>query len=230
MNLLESGYLFAAGDCSDHFMYRFTSLGADDENPIVSNSTQEFDEEMIIKDHSKLTRFCPRMEHKNLEVTDQMQNLACINDMLIKDLTGDTDPQIYITCGKSNNGTLRQLTHGLTVLEMAVSPMPFKPTRVITLKAKIGEELDKFLIVSAVDSSLILGINEGKISSLNDSSFVKGEPTVHAGTMEDGSYVQITETSIIHIRSHLGSTNTKWQCDTGRKIMAACSNSRQVVI
>lgn len=72
---------------------------------------------------------------------------------------------------------------------MATSPMPFKPTRVLTLKAKLGDEFDKFLIVSAVDSSLILAINEGKISSLNDSSFVKGEPTIHAGTMEDGSYI-----------------------------------------
>lgn len=48
MNLLESGYLFAAGDCSDHFMYRFTSLGADDEHPIVSNSTTQFSEDEII--------------------------------------------------------------------------------------------------------------------------------------------------------------------------------------
>ena len=72
MNLLESGYLFAAGDCSDHFMYRFTSLGADDENPIVSNSTQVFNELEIMRDHSKLTRFCPRSENQNLEVTDQM--------------------------------------------------------------------------------------------------------------------------------------------------------------
>ena len=70
INLLESGYLFAAGDCSDHYMYRFTSLGADDEAPIVSNSTMVFDELEIIKDHSKLTRFCPRSETQNLEITD----------------------------------------------------------------------------------------------------------------------------------------------------------------
>jgi splicing factor 3B subunit 3 len=86
------------------------------------------------------------------------------------------------------------------------------------------------MIVSAVDSSLILGVTEGKISALNDSSFVKGEPTIHAGTMMDGSFVQITETCIIHVRSHVGAANTKWQSDPGRKIVAACSNSRQIVI
>lgn len=113
---------------------------------------------------------------------------------------------------------------------MAKSPMPFSPKRVISLKGKIGDEYDKYMIVSATDSSLILGISEGKISALNDSSFVKGEPTIHAGVMEDGSYIQITESSIIHVRSHLGVPNTKWQSDPGRKIVSACSNSRQVMI
>lgn len=32
LTLLDSGYLFAAGDCSNHVIYRFTSLGGDDEN------------------------------------------------------------------------------------------------------------------------------------------------------------------------------------------------------
>ena len=89
-----------------------------------------------------------------------MQNLACMNDMVVKDLVGLGDQQIYLTCGKSNNGTIRQLTHGLTVIEMATSPMPLKPVRVMTLKGDTSLEtvMDKYLIVSFVDSSLILGI------------------------------------------------------------------------
>lgn len=81
------------------------------------------------------------------------------------------------------------MTHGLTVLEMATSPMPVLPTKVITLKADLNDHLDKFLIVSTNDASLILGINEGKISSIGDSKFAVGETTVHACTMHDGSYV-----------------------------------------
>jgi hypothetical protein len=52
MNLLESGYLFAAGDCANHAMYSFTSLGGEDDNPIISNSTMNFDEDNVVKDHS----------------------------------------------------------------------------------------------------------------------------------------------------------------------------------
>lgn len=93
--------------------------------------------------------------------------------MLVSDLVGDQSGgnQIYLTCGKGNQGTLRQLTHGLTVIEMATSPMPLKPVRAMTLPAKIGDELDKYLIVSFADSSLILGINEGKISSIGETGF-----------------------------------------------------------
>jgi hypothetical protein len=32
------------------------------------------------------------------------------------------------------------------------------------------------------------------------------------------------------VRAHLEAANTKWQSDPGRKIISACSNSRQVVI
>ena len=82
------------------------------------------------------------------------------------------------------------------------------------------------MIVSFADSSLILSIYEGKISSVAESGFQKNEATLHAGLMDDGSYIQVTPTNIVHVRSHLGSQfkNTKWQCDKGRKIIAACSN------
>ena len=154
-------------------MYRFTSLGADEEKPKVSKSTDDFDEHGIIKDHSALVRYCPRAEPRNLELCDQIQNLACITDMVVADLVDDPSggSQLYLTCGKGNHGTLRQLTHGLTVIQMATSPMPRKPTRVMTLKAKIGDVLDKFLIVSFADSTSVLSPNEGKIAPAKGSGF-----------------------------------------------------------
>lgn len=107
-----------------------------------------------------------------------------------------------------------------------------KPTRVITLKADLKDQLDKFLIVSSNDASLILGINEGKISSIGDSKFAVNETTIHASTMHDGSFVQVTPTRVIRIRDHIDkkAKNSEWNCDSGRFIYSACSNSRQVVI
>ena len=109
--------------------------------------------------------------------------------MKVADLVGQGSNQIYLTCGKGNNGTLRQLTHGLTVIEMAISPMPLKPVKVMTLKSIENGNLDKYLIVSFQDTSLILGITEGKISTLSESGFSKTETTLHVGLMADGSYV-----------------------------------------
>ena len=50
--------------------------------------------------------------------------------------------------------------------------------------------------------------------------------------MSDGSLVQVTPTRVIHIRDHLdkNAKNSEWNCDIGRHIFSACSNSRQVVI
>lgn len=235
MNLLESGFLFVAGDCSNHVMYRLTSLGSEDEKAIVSNSTMPFDENDVAHDHKRLVRFCPSAALQNMEVCDQMQNLACINDMIVDDLLrGETQgtPQIYVTCGKANHGTLRQLTHGLTVIEMATTPMPRKPLRVLPLKENIEDEYDKFLVVSFSASSLILGVDEGKITSLSDTEFHRDAPTLHLCLLYDGSYVQVTDQSVYHIRSHLGKEykSTAWHSDPGRKITQACSNSRQLIL
>jgi hypothetical protein len=57
--LLESGYLFAAGDCSNHIIYRFTSLGGDAKVSTNSADNREM-------------RFCPQAVHQNLEVCNQL--------------------------------------------------------------------------------------------------------------------------------------------------------------
>jgi hypothetical protein len=82
MNLLESGYLFTAGDCSNHVIYRFNSLGDDEDIP-TAKMNMPFDDG---KDHSKLVRFCPKKENLNLTKCDEIANLASINDMVAADL------------------------------------------------------------------------------------------------------------------------------------------------
>ena len=80
-----------------------------------------------------MPRFNPR-KPRNLEAKDEIKNLAPINDMRVEDLTNENSPQIYVACGRGSQGTIRALRHGLSVLEMAVSPMPGQPLRVTTLK------------------------------------------------------------------------------------------------
>ena len=44
--------------------------------------------------------------------------------MRVEDLTSESQPQIYLACGRGAQGTVRSLRHGLSVIEMAVSNMP----------------------------------------------------------------------------------------------------------
>ena len=55
---------------------------------------------------------------------------------------------MYLACGRGATSTLRVLRHGLAVIEMAVSAMPGKPLNVMTLKERLDDQFDKYMIVS----------------------------------------------------------------------------------
>ena len=92
----------------------------------------------------------------HLEAKDEIKNLAPINDMRVEDLTQENSSQIYLACGRGAQGTIRSLRHGLSVLEMAVSPMPGQPLRVTTLKDSLADKLDSLMIVAFQDTTLVL--------------------------------------------------------------------------
>jgi splicing factor 3B subunit 3 len=126
INILKTGYLFVGAESSNHSMYLFKSTGDDEESPVVciSQQSEEFE-----KDPSLIPLFNPR-EPANLELRDEMQNYAPINDMKVDDLTNEGLAQIYLACGRGAQGTIRALRHGLSIVEMAVSPMPGRPNSV----------------------------------------------------------------------------------------------------
>ena len=59
----------------------------------------------------------------HLDARDEIKNLAPINDMRVEDLTQENSSQIYLACGRGAQGTIRALRHGLSVIEVAVTPM-----------------------------------------------------------------------------------------------------------
>ena len=118
------------------------------------------------------------------------------------------------------------LRHGLTVIEMAVSQMPGRPLNVMTLKGKVSDAFDKYMIVSFPQQTLVLTIGEVKVTEVTNSGFYTNERTLHVGLLEDNSFVQVTAGSIIHIRGDVDNRKkTKWDSGKG-KIMNACSNTK----
>jgi splicing factor 3B subunit 3 len=72
---------------------------------------------------------------------------------------------------------------------MAISPMPNRPVGITTLKGKISDVFDKYMIVSFQNSTLVLTIGEDKVAEDKFSGFYNNERTIHAGILEDNSYV-----------------------------------------
>jgi splicing factor 3B subunit 3 len=100
----------------------------------------------------------------------------------------------------------------------------------MTIKGKIDDPYDKYMVVSFQNSTLVLSIGTEKVTEVKDSGLADNERTLHVGIFEDNSYVQITPKSVIHIKGDAGNRKrAKWDTSHG-KIVKACSNSRQVAI
>ena len=63
--------------------------------------------------------------------------------------------QLYAVCGRGPRSSLRVLRHGLEVSEMAVSELPGNPNAVWTVKKRMDDEFDSYIIVSFVNATLV---------------------------------------------------------------------------
>jgi splicing factor 3B subunit 3 len=100
----------------------------------------------------------------------------------------------------------------------------------MTIKGRIDDPFDKYMVVSFQNATLVLSIGTEKVTEVKDSGLADNERTLHVGILEDNSYVQVTPKSIIHIKGEPGNRKrAKWEASHG-KIIKACSNSRQVAI
>ncbi len=177
---MKPGFLFSAGEFNNHITYSFLDIGEGDPNPIRTHSTEPKD---------KLVAFNPRADPINLSPSDEFQNLASINDLKVEDLLGEGSPQLYIAQGRGAYSKLRVLRHGLSVMEMASTPMPQKPHKVMTIKGKLDDPFDKYMVVSFQTSTLVLSIETERVSEVKDSGFADNEKTLHIGILEDNSYI-----------------------------------------
>lgn len=70
----------------------------------------------------------------------------------------------------------------------------------MTMKGRIEDIYDKYMIVSFANATIVLSIGSEKVTEAKDSGLTDNERTLHVGILEDNSYVQVTPKSIIHIK------------------------------
>ena len=228
--ITKTGLLFTASEFSNHKLFQFQGI----DNPNAVKSEKIFDEELneeLGDDAESAARvaptFKPSSKLQNLLVTDDIDSLAPITDMVVEDLLGEDAPQIYATCGRGNHSSLRMLRHGVAATEMAVSELPGRPTAVWTVKKSIDDEFDRYIVVSFSNATLVLSIGDN-VEEVTDSGFLTTAPTLQVVLLADNALIQVHPGGIRHIRPD--SRTSEWKSPGGRIVQLASANSRQVAI
>jgi len=213
---MRTGFLFVASDFSNHGFYQLQATGEEEEESM--EITGEGEDLWTYFDPHKL---------KNLALIDEVESLSPVMDFKVADLAREDSPQIYIACGRGKRSTLRALRHGLPVTEMAVSPLPGNPNAVWTVKTNLKESYHKYIVVSFVNATLILGIGE-TVEEATDSGFIGNTPTLLVGNIGDDGLLQVHPNGIRHIRGD--KRIHEWKTPGKKTIVHAAANERQVVI
>ena len=215
--ILKSGFLFGATESGNHGYYQVQGLGDDDDAPMCTSAAFEAGSEAVVELEPRPLR--------NLLQVDEMESLCPLMDAKL--LTRDGTPSLVALCGKSARSTLRTLTRGLAVAEMAVSELPGNPNAVWTVKKRRTDAYDAYIVVSFVNATLVLSIGE-TVEEVTDSGLKSDSPTVHVALVGDDSIVQVYPSGIRHIRTD-GRVN-EWRPPKGKPITHATANAAQVVI
>lgn len=229
--ITKTGLLFVASEFGNHGLFQFQGIG-DDPNAVRSERImdEELNEELG-DDSQSAARvapvFTPSAKLQNLLLTDDIDSLAPITDMMVDDVTGEDTQQILTLCGKGNRSTLRVLRHGVSVTEMAVSELPGKPSAVWTVKASQKSEQDRYIVVSFPNATLVLSIGEN-VEEVTDSGFLATASTLQVVLLADNALLQVHANGIRHIRPD--QRTSEWKTPGRRTVEKAAANSQQVVI
>lgn len=221
MCVLKTGFLFVASEFGNHYLYQIAHLGDDDDEP-------EFSSAMPLEEGDTFF-FAPR-PLRNLVLVDEMDSLSPILACHVADLANEDiedTPQLYMACGRGPRSTVRVLRHGLEVTEMAVSELPGNPNAVWTVKRRVDEEYDAYIIVSFVNATLVLSIGE-TVEEVADSGFLGITPTLSCSALGDDAAVQVYPDGVRHIRSDKRLQD--WKVPSKKQIVKCAVNQRQVVI
>ncbi|KAJ3220522.1 Splicing factor 3B subunit 3, partial [Clydaea vesicula] len=222
--LLKSGFLFAASELGNHYLYQIEQLGDDDDTQTEYNS-QDLDQEKLTPEFS--IYFNPR-SFLNISPVDELESLSPILDAKVANLAEEDTPQIYVVCGTGARSSFRVLRHGLECSEIAISELPGNPNSVWTCRAHVNDPYDSFIVVSFVNATLVLSISESGVDEVTDTGFLGSTPTLLVALVGEDSLVQIYPQGIRHIRSD--QRVSEWPTPSSGIIVQAACNQKQVAI
>jgi len=244
LNISKLGMLFAPAEFGDHSLYQFERIDVEKTAPSCTS-----EETLGLFNRSSLTTkefftstkaseisctFTPTML-QNLRRIYTMESLAPTTGVLVAELAGnEVSPQIYTLNGRGPSSSLRILRHGAAVTELAVSDLPGVPGAVFTVKDSSQDDsdkkrkLDKYIVVSFADATLVLSIGETVEEVGKGSGFLTEAPTLACTALaNDCGIVQVHPAGVRIISKGRAK---QWDCPGLKRIECASANESQVMI
>jgi splicing factor 3B subunit 3 len=219
MSILKSGFLFAAAEFGNHYLFQFLGLGEEQQICQVTNS-----------DPVDFTFFTPRCPPVNLEIKDELPSLSPVLDMHVGNLSEEQSNQIYALCGKGCRSSLQVLRHGLPVTEMVSKDLMGTPNGVWGLPKSIEDLSTRFIITSMEHKTLVSEVlDDGTVQDVSEGSvFETTLPTLHACLMEGGNALQVLPTGYVLVK--LDTMAVSKPDNSYVKIVACAANSKQLIV
>lgn len=221
LNILKLGFLFAACESGDDVLYQFIKLGEGDEAEFQSGYYLKGE----MADYDPVY-FTPR-PLENIRPVDTLGAQNPLLGSVVTNLTSDDTPQICTISGQGARSAFKALEYGMVVNEVVSSELPAVPLSVWTTKLTAADAVDKYIILSFSNETLVLSIGES-VEEVTDSGFLASVPTIAVQQLGEDSLVQIHGNGIRHITA--SREINEWQTPDHTYITAASTNNYQVAI
>lgn len=242
LNISDLGLLFASAEFGNHQLYQFLGIDLPDAPTSVSEDLEKAKAESDKMDDDDDTfyttavaaKVAPTFDPtvlKNLAKLSSLDNSAPTTAVMVGELAGnEVSPQIYTLTGRGPHSQLSITRHGASVTELAVSDLPGVPGGIFTVEDNTGDSnLDRYIVVSFVDATLVLSVGESVEEVGKESEFVTDAPTLACSALgKDGSLCQVHPKGVRHINK--GQPTKQWNCRGLKQIECAAANEGQVMI
>lgn len=249
--ITRKGLLFCCFETGDLKLYQIFDSEAPERNiqgPKTSSSSDEQQNEVTVfvpralaklRYLDKIVCYSPSTflltsSPSSLELNSTSDNMGVRN--------GESS-EIFLLNGKGSNSRLSILKNGLSCVNVAKTKLPGRPLKVFTIKETKEDELDKYILISFINVSLILSISSN-VKQIKNTFLITNLQTVDINLLSDNSVVQIHSKGLRHLKKLVSNSEISdekekevkerddiYDWSSGeRKVLSGCICLRQVFI
>ncbi|GMH41385.1 hypothetical protein BSKO_09295 [Bryopsis sp. KO-2023] len=165
-----------------------------------------------------------------LEVLLSFTNVGPIVDFCVMDLDRQGQCQVVTCSGAFLEGSLRIVRNGIGITEQATIELP-GIKGLWSLKKSISDEFDTFLVLSFVNETRILAVNEeDEVEEATIDGFDGEAQTLHSSNLIGSHMLQVTSSQVLVVSSMDLALKGSWQPADGYSINVASSSPSQVFL